>query len=96
LTELAEILLEKEVIFSEDLERIFGKRKADLLKEEKEAINIAAAAQKNIAPVKTNKVKISVKGSTDKSESVLKVKKETPEKTTLKKAAKKEKDKGKK
>ncbi len=37
LTELAELLLEREVIFSEDLERIFGKRKADLLKEEKEA-----------------------------------------------------------
>jgi ATP-dependent metalloprotease FtsH len=36
LTELAELLLEKEVIFSEDLERIFGKRKADL-KKEKEA-----------------------------------------------------------
>jgi AFG3 family protein len=33
LTELAELLLEKEVIFSEDLERIFGKRKADQLKE---------------------------------------------------------------
>ncbi len=37
LTELAELLLEKEVIFSEDLERIFGKRKADILKEIKEA-----------------------------------------------------------
>ncbi|MGE5420068.1 MAG: ATP-dependent zinc metalloprotease FtsH [Chloroflexota bacterium] len=37
LTELAEILLEKEVIFSEDLERIFGKRRADILKEEREA-----------------------------------------------------------
>jgi AFG3 family protein len=37
LTELAELLLEKEVIFSEDLERIFGKRKADVLKEEREA-----------------------------------------------------------
>jgi AFG3 family protein len=36
LTELAELLLEKEVIFSEDLERIFGKRKADLLKEIRE------------------------------------------------------------
>lgn len=36
LTELAEILLEKEVIFSEDLERIFGKRKADIVKEEME------------------------------------------------------------
>jgi cell division protease FtsH len=29
LTELAELLLEKEVIFGEDLERIFGKRKGD-------------------------------------------------------------------
>jgi ATP-dependent metalloprotease FtsH len=37
LTELAELLLEKEVIFSEDLERIFGKRKAEQLKESKEA-----------------------------------------------------------
>jgi len=46
LTELAEILLEKEVIFSEDLEKIFGKRKADLIKEEQEA---KAAAQKNDA-----------------------------------------------
>jgi cell division protease FtsH len=36
LVELAELLLDKEVIFSEDLERIFGKRKADILKEEKE------------------------------------------------------------
>jgi hypothetical protein len=36
LTELAELLLEKEVIFSEDLERIFGRRKADLIKEQKE------------------------------------------------------------
>lgn len=34
LIELAELLLEKEVIFSEDLERIFGKRKADILREE--------------------------------------------------------------
>jgi cell division protease FtsH len=37
LTELAEQLLEKEVIFSEDLEKIFGKRKADLVKEQREA-----------------------------------------------------------
>ena len=36
LKELAELLLEKEVIFSEDLERIFGKRKADLVKEQRE------------------------------------------------------------
>jgi cell division protease FtsH len=44
LTELAELLLEKEVIFSEDLERIFGKRKADLLKDEKEAEEKAKSA----------------------------------------------------
>lgn len=37
LIELAELLLEKEVIFTEDLERIFGKRKADILKEAREA-----------------------------------------------------------
>ncbi len=37
LIELAELLLEKEVIFTEDLERIFGKRKADLLREKREA-----------------------------------------------------------
>jgi AFG3 family protein len=37
LTVLAELLLEKEVIFSEDLERIFGKRKAEVLKDERDA-----------------------------------------------------------
>jgi cell division protease FtsH len=37
LTVLAELLLEKEVIFSEDLERIFGKRRAEILREEREA-----------------------------------------------------------
>ncbi len=36
LTELAELLLEKEVIFSEDLERIFGKRRAEVLKDERD------------------------------------------------------------
>ena len=36
LRELANLLLEREVIFSEDLERIFGKRKADLLREQRE------------------------------------------------------------
>jgi ATP-dependent metalloprotease FtsH len=38
LMELAELLLEKEVIFSEDLERIFGKRKADIIKDAKNAL----------------------------------------------------------
>ena len=37
LVELAELLLEKEVIFTEDLERIFGKRRADIIREQKEA-----------------------------------------------------------
>jgi cell division protease FtsH len=49
LTELAELLLEKEVIFSEDLERIFGKRKADILKEERES------AEKNELSLKSGK-----------------------------------------
>jgi cell division protease FtsH len=47
LTELAELLLEKEVIFSEDLERIFGKRTAEILKDEKEAEIKAALLQTN-------------------------------------------------
>jgi len=50
LTELAELLLEKEVIFSEDLERIFGKRKADLIKEA-ETAEKSKDANKTPAPV---------------------------------------------
>lgn len=46
LTELAEQLLDKEVIFSEDLERIFGKRKAEQLKEAKEMLIAAKAVAK--------------------------------------------------
>jgi cell division protease FtsH len=58
LTELAEQLLDKEVIFSEDLERIFGKRKADQLKEERDALAIpkeTAAIEENIKPDKKEK-----------------------------------------
>lgn len=47
LTELAELLLEKEVIFSEDLERIFGKRRADILKEERETEEKLKGGNKN-------------------------------------------------
>ena len=36
LTKLANKLLEEEVIFSDDLVKIFGKRKADIIKEERE------------------------------------------------------------
>jgi AFG3 family protein len=53
LTELAELLLEKEVIFSEDLERIFGKRKADQLKEIREADEKASVAALPAAPEDT-------------------------------------------
>ncbi len=40
---LAELLLEKEVVFADDLERIFGKRKKELEKEAEEAAKQAAA-----------------------------------------------------
>ena len=42
MTELAELLLEREVVFTEDVERIFGKRKKDILREQKEAEKAAA------------------------------------------------------
>ena len=37
LKELAELLLSREVVFTEDVERIFGKRKKDIERERKEA-----------------------------------------------------------
>jgi len=46
LTKLAEQLLEKEVIFSEDLERIFGKRRGDISK------SMTEEAAKGIEPAK--------------------------------------------
>jgi AFG3 family protein len=55
LTELAELLLEKEVIFSEDLERIFGKRKADILKEERESESKPVAIAENSNKIKEDK-----------------------------------------
>ena len=54
LTELAELLLEKEVIFSEDLERIFGKRKADILKIEREIKGKKEALAADGRPVLNN------------------------------------------
>ncbi len=54
LKELAELLLEREVVFTEDVERIFGKRKKDILKE---AAQVAeAAAAKENAPEVTEAV----------------------------------------
>ena len=55
LTELAELLLDKEVIFGEDLERIFGKRKADLLKEEKEELARPKVVSATAEPVEEDK-----------------------------------------
>jgi len=98
LTELAELLLEKEVIFSEDLERIFGKRKADLLKDQKEAEAKSAAAIKDgqaQAAVKINNVdSIKEVKKEKKSSGKRKIKKElvtenaSPEKTVKKNKSK--------
>lgn len=41
LKELAELLLEREVVFTEDVERIFGRRKKDIARDEKEAADRA-------------------------------------------------------
>ena len=46
LKELAELLLEREVVFTEDVERIFGTRKKDSLRERKEAEQKALAERK--------------------------------------------------
>ena len=43
LKELAELLLQREVVFTEDVERIFGKRKKDIERERREAEAKAAA-----------------------------------------------------
>jgi AFG3 family protein len=93
LTELAEILLDKEVIFSEDLERIFGKRKAEQMKDEKEAIALTKKEPLAIEVVKQEKkTKKSEKVS---SEKIKQVKKSEPgAKGSDKKTAKKLKTKG--
>jgi ATP-dependent metalloprotease FtsH len=89
LTVLAELLLEKEVIFSEDLERIFGKRKGDLVKESE-----AAALQK---PIGSSEAVSSEKNESLSSENKVKNKKksdpETKEKDNPKKSTKKTKTK---
>ena len=46
LKESAELLSEREVVFTEDVERIFGKRKKDILRERKEAEQKALAERK--------------------------------------------------
>jgi AFG3 family protein len=71
LTELAELLLEKEVIFSEDLERIFGKRKADLLKDTREAeAKSALLLSSNGNGKEVKKGKKSLKPSSEKNKPI--------------------------
>jgi ATP-dependent metalloprotease FtsH len=95
LTELAELLLEKEVIFSEDLERIFGKRKADILKEEKEAKEAkkTLSATGNADPKEVKKSKKSVKSLSDKVKINPDQKVDDSESTSPKKTVKKPKSK---
>jgi cell division protease FtsH len=93
LTELAELLLEKEVIFSEDLERIFGKRKFDLIKDAKEAEAKTAFMEFN--KVVSKKIVKEKKDSKDNKEKASKKDSETadPQVKAEKKKAKKEKEK---
>ena len=49
MTQLAELLLEREVVFTEDVERIFGKRKKDILREQREAEQKAKAEAEKAA-----------------------------------------------
>jgi len=94
LTELAELLLDKEVIFSEDLERIFGKRKADLIKEENEALlaaNQPAAVEVPEKPEKTKAKSVKSSGEKVKTEKV-NTKKAVVTKKTEKKAKTKNKE----
>jgi cell division protease FtsH len=95
LTELAEILLEKEVIFSEDLERIFGKRKGEQIKEDQASKEIAAGnngkKEKSAMPAE----EILKSGSKKKDKAKVKVEETEPDKNTGKKQLKKSKTKGK-
>ena len=67
LTELAELLLEKEVIFSEDLERIFGKRQAEILKDAREAEAKALLPKNKEEEKEVKKDKKSVRSSAEKA-----------------------------
>jgi AFG3 family protein len=96
LTELAELLLEKEVIFSEDLERIFGKRKADVLKDEREAeAKTRAIAETPEITKEDKKGKKPGKPLTGKKKEGSKQKESATEKEISKKIVKKSKIKGK-
>lgn len=58
LTELAELLLEREVVFTEDVEKIFGRRKKDILREQDELKEREAAEAKTSNEATEAKVKV--------------------------------------
>ncbi len=80
LTVLAEILLDKEVIFSEDLERIFGKRKAEKIKEEQEARALAAGDHLQKKKISEDNSEVAAKHAEDNLISALKKKDKNSEK----------------
>ena len=65
LRELAELLLAREVVFTEDVERIFGKRKKDILREQKEAEERAKKAEADKADVSAADSDVAVTADTD-------------------------------
>ena len=92
LKELAELLLEREVVFTEDVKRIFGKRKKDILRERKEAEQKAlaerkaasgdaeeAAGKKEVAPAESRKDEEKISGTAASAVSDGKSSAETPE-----------------
>ena len=81
LTELAELLLEKEVIFGEDLERIFGKRKGDKSRDmmsvaqtDTPALEAAKTEDKTAAEEKSSKPSGKKKDGSGKSSGKVKMK----------------------
>jgi cell division protease FtsH len=91
LTVLAELLLEKEVIFSEDLERVFGKRKTDIDKEA-EAAAVKATSVQGVLDISSEKtLAISDKKTENKKKSGAVVKEKEDMKKPSKKAKAKEK-----
>jgi cell division protease FtsH len=96
LTELAELLLEKEVIFSEDLERIFGKRQAEILKDAREAEAKALLPASKEESKEAKKDKKSAKTSSEKTKVKLAKKESLSEIVITEKPVKKSKSNGKK
>jgi cell division protease FtsH len=83
LTVLAELLLEKEVIFGEDLEKIFGKRKGEKLRDREAPPELASAtpAMAENAVTDTPKASKKAKKEKDRQESERKAKQEKKSKS---------------